>query len=103
MTFSITAADPDSPNGPLAVQLTWTISDSDGVHSQSGAVDASLLKGSAYEATIPPTETSGWCDPNTGFLGSGDGLDFTVTTTDEFGGVTRRSFKLRLQLSTPLA
>ncbi len=90
VTFAITALDPDSPNGPLQVQVAWSIVDSDGVRRpQSGVVTAYQLKGSSYSATIPTSQTSGWCDANSGFYGSGNHLTFTITTTDQFGGVTR--------------
>jgi hypothetical protein len=102
VVFSITAFDPDSPNGPLGVQVDWSMSDSDGVHQQTGALDAAQLKGSAYTATIPSSVTSSWCDSNNGFFGSANTLNYTVTATDQFGGVTRRSFKAILDIFSPL-
>ena len=103
VTFAITALDPDSPNGPLQVQVAWSIVDSDGVRRpQSGVVNANQLKGSSYSATIPASLTSGWCDANSGFYGSGNQLTFTITTTDQFGGVTRgRPLTVSLDIYCP--
>ena len=104
VTFAITALDPDSPNGPLQVQVAWSIVDSDGVRRpQSGVVNGYQLKGSSYSATIPTALTSGWCDANSGFYGSGNRLTFTITTTDQFGGVTRsRPLTVSLDIYAPV-
>ncbi len=98
VTFSITASDPDSPNGPLRVQVAWTISDSDGVRSKSGVADGFQLKGTSYSATVSPSVTSSWC---TDFYGSANNLTYTVTTVDPYGGATRRSFKATLDIFSP--
>ena len=104
VTFAITASDPDSPNDPLQVQVAWSIVDSDGVRRpQSGVVNGYQLKGSSYSATIPTALTSGWCDANSGFYGSGNHLTLTITTTDQFGGVTRsRPLTVSLDIYSPV-
>jgi hypothetical protein len=99
VVFSITAFDPDSPNGPLQVQVAWSMSDSDGVRQETGMIDAAQLKGSAYTAAIPLSVTSSWCDT---FVGSANNLTYTITAIDQFGGVTRRSFKATLDIFSPL-
>ncbi len=103
VTFAITALDPDSPNGPLQVQVAWSIIDSDYVGpAQSGVISGRQLKGSSYSATIPTSVTSGWCNPNSGFFGSGNHLTYTITTTDLFGGVSRsRSVTVSIDISSP--
>jgi hypothetical protein len=95
VVFVITALDPDSPTGPLQVRMSWSMTDSDGVRRERGAVSALRQRDGSYVARIPLSVTSSWCDS---FFGSANNLSYTVAVTDGFGGTTLAKFEASIDI-----
>jgi hypothetical protein len=96
VSFGITASDADEPTtGNLQVVLNWTLTHV-GVASLSGSATATSTGGSSWSVTLSTSVVNNWDRQE--FLGD-DQVGWTVTSTDQYGGKSSRSFTAPITIS----
>ncbi len=95
LQWGIYASDRDNGGAPLSVVVEWTLTGEEGSRV-SGTARAVLQQGIYYVATVPSGVTSRWYPAFSG----ANSLEWTVVTTDRFGGVTQQSSETTLGISS---